>query len=52
MNEKFSIYFGNAILRGEWTEYGITSWNELLKFVFSKINKEKNKYQGKVFGAL
>lgn len=38
----------NAILRGEWTEYGITSWNELLKFVFGKINKEKNKYQGKV----
>jgi hypothetical protein len=37
----------NAILRGEWVEQGITSWNKLLRFVFGKINKEKNKYQGK-----
>lgn len=37
----------NAILRGEWKYYGITSWNDLLKIVFGEIVKEKNKYQGK-----
>lgn len=37
----------NAILRGEWKEYNITSWNDLLKTIFGKINKEQNKYQGK-----
>jgi len=37
----------NAILRGEWKEFGISSWNDLLYATFGVINKEKNKYIGK-----
>ncbi|MHA1149237.1 MAG: hypothetical protein ACTSR8_13440 [Promethearchaeota archaeon] len=37
----------NAILRGEWKEFGIKTWNDLLYATFGVINKEKSKYIGK-----
>ncbi len=36
----------NTINRGEWKEFGINSWNDLLLFAFGEIYYEKNKYKG------
>lgn len=32
---------------GKWNEFGIKSWNDLLRFVFGEIHIELNKYVGK-----
>lgn len=31
----------NAIQRGEWLAFGIKTWNDLLTFVFKKVNRER-----------
>jgi hypothetical protein len=36
----------NAISRGHWLEFEITSWNKLLLAVFGEVNKENNLYTG------
>jgi len=36
----------SAIRRGKWKEFGIITWNDLLKRTFGEINKERNKYIG------
>jgi len=35
-----------AIHRGIWKEYGIESWNDLLRMTFGEINFRKSKYEG------
>ncbi|MHA1148415.1 MAG: hypothetical protein ACTSR8_09230 [Promethearchaeota archaeon] len=35
------------IQKGEWKIFGITSWNDLLMYIFGEIYIEKNKYFGK-----
>ncbi len=37
----------NTCLKGKWGEYGINSWNDLLREVFGKVNNEFNIYRGK-----
>jgi hypothetical protein len=37
----------SAISRGEWSQYGINLWNDLLGKAFGKINRIQNKYIGK-----
>lgn len=37
----------NAIQKGEWIDFGIKTWNDLLKFVFGEVNYVRNKYKGK-----
>ena len=43
----FRTIYDNSRL-GKWKEFGINSWNDLLKHTFGEINKEKNKYFGKI----
>lgn len=31
---------------GQWKEYKINSWNDLLFYIFKKCNREKKKYYG------
>ncbi|MHA1438985.1 MAG: hypothetical protein ACTSPD_15545 [Promethearchaeota archaeon] len=46
-NDKGISGIYSAIRRGIWKQYGISSWNDLLKLVFEEVNNEKNKYVGK-----
>ena len=36
-----------AISRGEWRDFKIKTWNDLLKKTFGRVNHEKGKYSGK-----
>jgi len=36
----------SAISRGEWTLFGIKTWNDLLKSTFGRVNLERGKYYG------
>lgn len=37
----------SAIYRGEWQEYGISKWNDLLNLTFGEINKDYYNYSDK-----
>jgi hypothetical protein len=37
----------STIRRGEWKDYGINSWNDLMKHVFGKITKNQSRFKGK-----
>ena len=41
----YTIY--NNALDGVWSDFDIYSWNDLLKTVFGRINKERNKFAGR-----
>lgn len=38
--------FTSAITRGVWKAFGISTWNDLLEYVFKDINKESSLYTG------
>lgn len=48
LRDKEMISISNAITRGMWREFGINTWNDLLNSVFGEINKDINRYSGKV----
>ena len=45
VGDKDVIY--RTVKRGEWTEFGISSWDELLNYTFGEFNLKKNKYKGR-----
>jgi len=46
MNDKGISWIVNTIRRGHWKCFGITTWNEMLNYVFKKINVERNMHVG------
>jgi len=38
---------GGAIHRGDWEEYGIGTWNDLMRLVFNEVNLNYNYLKGK-----
>jgi hypothetical protein len=47
-SDKAMVPFANLIARGVWSEYGVNTWNDLLKTTFGKINKPNQLYKGKI----
>ena len=43
MKDKGMRGITEAIYRGEWLAFGIKNWNDLLRFTFNKVNRNKTK---------
>ena len=46
--DKTMVCYANVIARGVWSDFGITTWNDLLKKTFGKINKPNQIYKGEI----